>query len=67
MNRRRATRGERRALLVFVGLCVALSYRPGHVWSGLAGGVVALVLIALFAMIGRTLAHAAETKLRRRR
>jgi hypothetical protein len=40
------TRRERRALLVYVGFVMALSYRPGHPLDGLAGGVVAVVLLA---------------------
>jgi hypothetical protein len=49
MNRRRATRGERKALILFIGLVIALSYRPGHPWDGLVGGVIAIVVL------GRTL------------
>lgn len=62
--RRRATRGDRRAVVVFVGLVIALSYRPGHPWSGLIGGVVVVVLIALFAMLGRVLAQLRDAKRR---
>jgi hypothetical protein len=59
MNGRRSAR---RAAVIYVGLVIALSYRPGHPWAGLAGGAVAIVVLAMFLVIGRVLTQLADAK-----
>jgi hypothetical protein len=54
MKRRRATRGERRAVVIYVAFVMALSCRPGHPWDGIMGGGVALVVLAKWLGIGRS-------------
>jgi hypothetical protein len=55
MRRPRATRGERRAVVLYVAIVVGLSYRPGHPLASLIGGGVAVVVLAMVLMIGRLL------------
>jgi hypothetical protein len=66
VNRRQATRGERRAFLLYVALVIALSYRPGHPWAGVAGGGVAIVVLALVLMVARPLSQLTNAKRRDR-
>jgi hypothetical protein len=55
-------RAARRAVVLFIGFVIALSYRPGHPWAGIVGGVVAIIVLTMFLEIGRTLAKLAEMK-----
>ena len=60
------TRRDRRVCYMIVAVCVALTYRPSHPWSGIAAGVTVVLGGVVLGRVWRTPAQLRDARPRDR-